>query len=195
VGDSLVYRVGLGTRQALGARDGLPSSRARAVVSDPGGRVWLGGIATGPAHRDGGVGCWDGSTWQVWRRADGLRQDGVTALFADRQGRIWAGHPDGALSLYDAASWDSWPAVPGGEGSGAGPGCGPCVGGRNGFLHDDLGRVWFVGRDGLSSYDGRQWRTWTWRNGLFGGEPFAVAQGPDGRVYVGDARSLSVLRD
>jgi len=193
VGDSLLYRAGADGRRVLGAQDGLPSDRMRALAEDPDGRIWVGGVRTGGPHRDGGVGCWDGETWQVWRAADGLLEDEVIALYADRQGRIWAGHPGGGLCVYDDGTWDCWEPVSGPEGAGAGPGCGPCVGGRNGFLHDDAGRVWVVGREALACYDGRQWRTWTWRNGLFGGEAAAVIQGPDGRVYVADGRSLSVL--
>ncbi|MFH1568796.1 MAG: hypothetical protein ABIL09_12430, partial [Gemmatimonadota bacterium] len=183
VGDSLVYVADGDRRQVLGARHGLPSDRLTAVAEDGAGAIWLAGVPTGRPYRDGGVGRFDGRDWTVWRRQEGLAANEVTALFADREDRIWAGYPDGSLSLYDGTAWDSWsPAV---------PDSGPLMGGSGGFLHDGQGRIWLVGRSGLAMYDGRGWQTWTWRNGLFGGPASAVVQGPGDRVYIGDGRSLS----
>ena len=192
VGDSLAYRAGPGRREVLGKQHGLPSSDLTAVTRDSAGNVWLGGVPSGRSYRDGGVGRYDGSAWQVWRRADGLLHNEVSALYADRDGRLWVGYPDGGLSLYDGQAWDHWPA---GSAPECAPPCGPWVGGRERFLHDDEGRTWIVGTAGLARFDGQGWRSWTWRNGLFGGRPHAIGQGASGQVYVGDARSLSQYDD
>ena len=195
VGDSLVYQARADGRRVLGKQHGLPSSRLSAVAEDGAGNVWIAGVSTGRSYRDGGIGRYDGSSWKVWRRADGLLQNQVTALFADREGRVWAGHPDGALSLFDGQGWDHWPAGPAASCPECAPSCGAYVGGRDGFLHDDQGRIWIVGSAGLARFDGGRWHTWTWRNGLFGGRAHAVVQGPGGRVYIGDGRSLSSYRE
>lgn len=190
VGDSLLYLAAPDDHRVLGARHGLPSNRLTAVVEDTAGRIWVAGLPTGPTYRDGGVACRERGSWRSWRRGDGLVQNAVTALAVDRGNRVWAGHPDGSLSVFDGQAWDRWPA---GSGKGTGPACGSWTGGPGTFMHDDRGRVWLVGNDGLAEYDGRIWQTWTWQNGLFGGPAAAIAQGPDGRVWVGDARSLSWL--
>jgi hypothetical protein len=112
VGDSLVYRVGADGRRVLGKQDGLPSSRLTALAMDKAGNVWIAGIPTGRSYFDGGVGRFDGESWELWRQADGLLTNQVSALFADREGRIWVGYPNGAVSLFDGQAWDHWSAGP-----------------------------------------------------------------------------------
>jgi hypothetical protein len=195
VGDSLVYRVGADGRRVLGKQDGLPSSRLTALAMDKAGNVWIAGVPTGRSYFDGGVGRFDGESWELWRQADGLLTNQVSALFADREGRIWVGYPDGAVSLFDGQAWDHWSAGPVHGTSESAPSCGPIRVGPDRFLHDDQDRIWIVGSAGLSQFAGGRWHTWTWRNGLFGGPAQAVVQGPDSRVYISDGRSLSIFRD
>lgn len=194
IGQGRVHRFDAGDRTVLGARHGLPSDSLTAVAAGSGGDVWVAGVPTGRNYRDGGVGRYDGTSWEVWRRCDGLARNEVTALFGDRHGRIWAGHPDGALSVFDGRTWDRWAAVPAAGCTTPAPRVGAFGQGPGSFVHDDEDRVWLLGREGLTRYDGREWRTWTWRNGLMGGRVSAVVQGPDGRVYIGDGRTLSVFR-
>ena len=53
--------------------------------------------------------------------------------------------------------------------------------------HD--GRLWVGSEDGLASYDGEDWRFYTAADGLPSGPVRAVAEGPDGHIWIGTGGS------
>ncbi len=81
----------------LGAADGLPSSTVWKLAQDREGYIWI-GTADGLAR-------YDGVDFSVYRHdaADpaSLSGDDVTALFVDRDNRIWCGGEDAGLNLLD----------------------------------------------------------------------------------------------
>ena len=81
----------------LGAADGLPSSTVWKLAQDRDGFIWI-GTADGLAR-------YDGVDFRVYRHdaADpaSLSGNDVTALFVDRDNRIWCGGEDAGLNLLD----------------------------------------------------------------------------------------------
>jgi ligand-binding sensor domain-containing protein len=58
---------------------------------------------------------------------------------------------------------------------------------------DDSGAVWAgTWGGGLSRFDGRQWTTFTMRDGLPGNHVFSLEKGPDGKIWIGTSRGLTV---
>ena len=86
----------------LGAADGLPSSTVWKLAQDREGYIWI-GTADGLAR-------YDGVGFRVYRHdaADpaSLSGNDVTALFVDRDNRIWCGGEDAGLNLLDARHTD-----------------------------------------------------------------------------------------
>jgi signal transduction histidine kinase/CheY-like chemotaxis protein/streptogramin lyase len=86
----------------LGAADGLPSSTVWKLAQDRDGFIWV-GTADGLAR-------YDGVGFRVYRHdaADlaSLSGNDVTALFVDRDNRVWCGGEDAGLNLLDARRAD-----------------------------------------------------------------------------------------
>lgn len=84
--------------RTLDASDGLPSSTVWKIVQDRDGYIWV-GTADGLAR-------YDGVDFRVYRNdpndATSLSGADVTALFVDRDNRIWCGGEDAGLNVLDA---------------------------------------------------------------------------------------------
>jgi hypothetical protein len=104
--------------------DGLPPGSVQALCEDRQGRLWVGlGSPEEPLLRgfgplSGGLACYDGRSWRMYREADGLPPGSVHALCEDWQGRLWVGlgyrNPhlrrtfgflSGGLACYDGRNW------------------------------------------------------------------------------------------
>src|SRR5581483_2234862 len=79
-----------------GMQDGLPSTGVYAVAQDHDGAMWFG--------TKGGIARFDGLHFEVFRHIeddpDSLYNNGISALFVDRQGMIWAAGLDAGLNRY-----------------------------------------------------------------------------------------------
>lgn len=86
----------------LDAADGLPSSTVWKLAQDHAGYIWIG--------TSDGLARYDGVGFRVYRHdaADtaSLAGDDVTALFVDRDDRLWCGGEDAGLNLLDGQRRD-----------------------------------------------------------------------------------------
>ncbi len=84
--------------QSLGVAAGMPSSRVYKTVQDRDGYLWFG------THD--GLARYDGVGFRVYRHdpkdPDSLGGNAVTALFVDRDNRIWCGGEESGLNMLDA---------------------------------------------------------------------------------------------
>jgi len=84
--------------QTLGVAAGMPSSRIYKTVQDRDGYLWFG--------TQDGLARYDGVGFRVYRHdpkdPDSLGGNAVTALFVDRDNRIWCGGEESGLNLLDA---------------------------------------------------------------------------------------------
>jgi hypothetical protein len=181
------------------------------------GRLWIGceqGVEGTREASVGGVQCWDPTKPPLeavcaFTERDGLGDDNVYALACDLQGRIWAGHLNHGVSVYDGRRWQNYEVVGGAthDGSRSGP-LGERVwrivvcpelksglGGQvpkfkdafSGVESSFTGSVWLCTSAGLTVYfpDTDTWSYLTRADGLPSDQPSAVAFGPGGIVYVG----------
>jgi len=83
-----------------GTAEGLPSSSVYTVVQAPDGAMWFG--------TKGGIARYDGVNFKVFRHAVGdpqsLYNNGISALFFDRGGRLWASGLEAGLNRYEERS-------------------------------------------------------------------------------------------
>ncbi|HSC09506.1 MAG TPA: two-component regulator propeller domain-containing protein, partial [Rhodanobacteraceae bacterium] len=84
--------------QTLGVAAGMPSSRIYKTVQDQDGYLWFG--------TQDGLARYDGVGFRVYRHdpkdPDSLGGNAVTALFVDRDNRIWCGGEESGLNMLDA---------------------------------------------------------------------------------------------
>lgn len=77
--------------------DGLPSNDIEAIGKDAEGNLWVGSHLAG-------AGYFDGEDWSVFRAEDGLADNTVQSITANRDS-LWFGHLGSGLSHYDGGSW------------------------------------------------------------------------------------------
>ena len=159
----------------MGERDdkpeGLKANFIVSLLSTPEGELWVGTEDKGlwVRHKDG--------SWQNYTARDGLGGDNVYALALDRQGRVWAGHGSGGVSVFNGKQWRNYGVLDG-----------PLGERINDIAISPIdGDVWMATNLGLCRYrasEGR-WSYLTRVQGLPSDQVAALAFGKDGTLYVG----------
>jgi hypothetical protein len=73
------------------------------LAADKSGNVWVGTEGNGLWRYDAA-----GKTWSQFTTNDGLGDDCVYALAIDRQNRVWAGHLNHGVSVYNGQTWKNY---------------------------------------------------------------------------------------
>jgi hypothetical protein len=90
-----------------------------AMCRDLQGRIWVGCEAGAPGDGvAGGVQCWDPSkppleSFTAYSTKDGLGDDNGYAVACDLQGRIWVGHLNHGVSVFNGQKWQNYEVVGG----------------------------------------------------------------------------------
>jgi serine/threonine-protein kinase len=108
------------------------------VFAAPSGEIWAG------SQRINGEGMvalarYDGKIWQAWREGSEplpAESAGVTAISADKQGRVWVSVWNGGLHTWDGAAWKNWAEAEG------------APSGNVASFVQDGGALWMTGFDG-----------------------------------------------
>ena len=126
------------------------------LVEDQSGRIWAGTEDLGVFRFDPAEP--DGSRWSQFTAADGLGDDNAYAICVDRLNRIWVGHLNHGVSVYNGVSWMNYD-VPDGP-----------IGERIFSIAADpkFGDVWIATSAGLTRYslDTDKWTDYTRDDGL-----------------------------
>jgi streptogramin lyase len=149
-------------------------SVVQSVAQDREGGLWIG------AH-SGGVSHWKDGVWRHY-----LTNTQVRSVLADDQKRVWVGALGlgGGLSRFHQGSFQRvW-----------GP---PAVQQSVLSMHQDRnGKLWFGTQNGLVSWDERDWKVYTTREGLSANEVRAIVDDAEGNLWVGTVGGgLNLLRD
>lgn len=167
----------------LSVKDGLAGSAIRGIVQDRRGALWF---AT-----DGGVSRYENGKFTTYRQADGLSADSVWSLLLDKAGVIWVGTHEG-VCRFDGKSFVPFPL--------------PRVKVENpesrftpkvvfAMFQDRGGNLWFgTDGEGAHKYDGREFTSYTTRNGLAGNMVRCIAGDRRGRIWIGtDGHGVSCI--
>jgi ligand-binding sensor domain-containing protein len=76
---------------------GWQGGRVRALAEDQRGRIWAGGLQGGLAFGR--------ETFTLWNEENGLHQDGILALLADREGSLWIALNGHGLQQWLGEAW------------------------------------------------------------------------------------------
>jgi len=129
-----------GTFTSFTISEGHVPSRVNAVAEDHLGRLWL-------ATKDG-LSIFDGRSFEVVNRHDGLSSETIYLIIADRRGRLWAGSERG----LDRIELEASGAVAGIRHFGKAEGFLGIETNQNAVLEDRAGHLWF-GTRGLTRYN------------------------------------------
>ena len=156
-----------------------------AMVEDRQGLVWVG-------TEDQGV--WKLNLeapgrprWTQYTKPQGLSDDRIYALACDQQNRIWAGHLNGGVSVFDGQKWRAYPL-------GDGP-----IGERvfDIAVCPTDGDVWIATNAGLTRYSIRNddWTHFTRDDGLPENAVNALAFNARGDLFIGsESHGLAIAR-
>ncbi len=166
------------------------------------------------------IGTWAGAnrvdlkTMQITTIKDELINEWVYGLSVDSKNRVWFG-TEGGVSMLDGDSWTHWTHADGLGGpnkknlpASANTGLGTrdrhdlsvMVGGDASYnpnyvfatLADHADTIWAgTWGGGVSSFNGRHWRSYTVADGLAGNVIYAIAEGPDNVYWFGTNNGLS----
>jgi ligand-binding sensor domain-containing protein/serine phosphatase RsbU (regulator of sigma subunit) len=79
--------------EKYGVEQGLSSSKVYCVIQDRNDWIWLG--------TESGLSRFDGSGFKNFTAADGTSGGGVFSIMEDTLGRVWFGHLNGGLTVFD----------------------------------------------------------------------------------------------
>jgi ligand-binding sensor domain-containing protein len=154
--------------ESLTTADGLPHNWIYDLYQASDGKIYVGTWG-------GGLAVLDGGQWRTYKKRDGLASNAVTCIREGRDGRIWLATDNGLNvlaggqisdgGLYDKSllnlTFD-----------------------RQGNLWAGCWRATHSG-GGLYRFDGRDWQSFTTRDGLPGQEILKVFEDSKGRIWVG----------
>jgi ligand-binding sensor domain-containing protein/signal transduction histidine kinase len=194
-----------GSAQRIGTADGLPGARIAAFLEDREGNVWVG-------IDRGGLARLRRRRFAVLSPAEGLSAKAAVSICEDRQGSIWIGTLGGGLDRWRAGALTnlSLPTTTAGGfvfsvypdrenrlwlsadredlfilEAGAIRPAALNVHGVKAILVDRRGRVWLGRKDGLSCLEGQRLRTFGPADGIQRTDVRALAEGPDGSIWIG----------
>ncbi len=89
------------TFTVVGAKEGILSEGANAILEDKKGVFWFG-------TEKNGVWSYDGKTFKNFNEKDGLVNNAVMSIFEDREGNLWFGTKWFGLSRYDGKTFTTF---------------------------------------------------------------------------------------
>jgi len=113
--------------------------------------------------------------WRLVSASNGLRSNGVTYAFEDREGTLWIGLYGVGVQLWRGrAEWAAWTAAEGLPDSSVW-----------GSYRDDRGRLWVATNDGIGVWQPERgaWKTIRHEDGLVAHRVWKFARGPGGWVW------------
>lgn len=142
------------------------------IEVDLDGRMWFG--------TNGGAYIYDGATLSGLSEADGLPNDAVNRILADRAGNMWFGTTHGGISRYDGEDFTNFTER------------GDVVGQEIWSLHEDrAGNIWFSGkRFGVYRYDGAAFVNFTEADGVASPGLMSITDDDRGWVWLGGVNGL-----
>jgi signal transduction histidine kinase/ligand-binding sensor domain-containing protein len=154
---------------------GTQLSRPVALTTDRHGTLWI-------CDLERGLFTWDGTALRALP-AERFGTRTVFSILADRQGRIWAGHLDGTISVHEDGRARLYTHADGVAGSVV-----------TGFFEDAAGTIWAGSRNGLMRFRDGRYDTVARDRGLPGHTVTAITGDDSGNLWIGVSAGIARLR-
>jgi ligand-binding sensor domain-containing protein len=129
----------------------LPHDDVRAITQDNNGDMWF--VTWG-----GGASKFDGTNWTIYNASNsGITRDYLFDITIGANGDIWIAQDYSGVMLYRNNSWGRYTASIAGLISESVTSL---------FYNSKTGNMWFGSGDGITCYDGRNYTSYSTRNGL-----------------------------
>ncbi len=154
------------------------------MCTDRQGDLWVGTEGAGIQRFEPSATKWH--EWTQFTTKDGLGDDNGYAIACDHRGRIWAGHVNHGVSVFNGSKWQNYDAV-------GGVGLADSLSGPLGervfaiAVCPKDGDVWIATNAGLTRYSDSKdtWSYYTRADGLPSNEANAIAFDSNGNIYLG----------
>ncbi len=153
---------------------GLPQQQVLAIFRDSKGYLWVGTYS--------GLARFNGHSWTVYSRKEGINRNQITAIGEDHEGRILVGSRRGGLSIFNGRTFSSAPADSR-EGS--------CT--IEALLLDRNGRTWLATREGFATLEGDRISWITTEAGEAWPRCTRLLERKDGSILVGGELGLATV--
>jgi len=134
------------------------------ISEDNQGNVWFG------TRRDGAI-KFDGVTWKIFTKDDGLADNAVYSIWEDHQENMWFGTADG-VTKYDGETWKTFTKYDGLADNAV-----------YSIREDHQGNMWFGTADGVTIYKEGEWITFTIEDGLAHNMVLSILEDSQGNVW------------
>jgi ligand-binding sensor domain-containing protein/signal transduction histidine kinase len=157
-------------QQLFDVFEGSQALAVKSVSEDASGGLWLGSFGHGVNYLT------NGALKPFDLKPGGPADQYVVSVFVDHQQRVWAGTAVGTLFQSTNDSFKPFRPAPGPD---------LLQGWVYAIFQDHLQRVWIGSRAGLAFWDGAAWKSFTARDGLSANIVRAIAEDPEGNLWVG----------
>ena len=122
--------------------------------------------------------------WTIYDTTNsGLVQNYVTSIAADSLGTKWFGSPGGGVSTFNSFAWNAYNVLNS-----------PLINNTvNCIVNDNTGIKWFGTAQGVSTFDGVHWASYTTANGLTNNYVLSMAVDGSGNKWFGTKGGVSKL--
>lgn len=142
----------------------------KSVCQDGEGGLWFANFGGQPP-----ITHWKDGVFTQYDSGQGLLDPNVRSVFVDRDHQVWVGTTLGGLFALRGGTFQRL------GGSQYGP--------ISVMFQDSKGRLWFGAQGALLCHDGQTWTKYTTHNGLSGDSVRALAEDPEGNLWIGTERS------
>lgn len=148
----------------------------RYICQDSRGYLWIG--------TENGLSRFDGIEFKNYKKNDGLPDNKINVVLADRQGNLWIGTDKGCMTSFFFENKVN-------------PARQNNLADRivYSIVEDGNGKLWFATSRGLSCFDGKKLRHFTRDNGLPADRVLAIAIEKKGKLWIGTDSGLFCYED
>lgn len=150
-------------------------------ITGHGNDLWLGRQRGGLTHLRDVHGSLNSKSYA---QAEGLAQNSVFAVYASRDGTIWAGTLSGGVTALRNGHFTTYTSANGLASNTV-----------SSIAEDADGTVWFGTPNGLSAFSKNGWRTYAARDGFSSPDVNSLLRDSNGVLWIGTAAGLAFLSD
>jgi signal transduction histidine kinase/sugar lactone lactonase YvrE len=157
----------------------IPTDEVVYSISGRADEVWVGrqrGGLTSLRFRSGAIAS------ETYTEANGLAQNSAYAVYASRDGSVWAGTLNSGVSRFEEGHFTTYTTTNGLASNTV-----------SSILETRDGAMWFATPSGLSSFSNGKWRTYTAAEGLPSPEVNCLLEDSSGTLWSGTSAGLAIL--